>query len=422
MFTARPRFAVLPGTLALLTLSAWAQTTIIKGTVEDQDHQPLGGVSLRIERQDLRGSYPARSNSNGTFFYAGLPMGVFRVFCEADPDSAVEVRTHVDDPSFVRLTCAPGGARQPDQGNQYRGSGRGTLDRVRADLDRVARDSNSFSEDEMRRFNRVRDRIAEFQSAWEGGRFDQDILSEIIRGLDAILERSRLLARDRDDLAEDLGRLKELRERHDRSSDPGASRRAMDAAFNEGMAAEKANDYRAAIAAFRRVIDIDPSQDPAWAHLATAYIAVGSPGEAKDARAKAVQLKPQNGAYRNNYAIALARSGSLEEAWTQLEEAARLDPANAGKYFYNLGAILVNSGHTTEAGRAFRRSIEADPGYAEAHYQYGVWLTGKATVSTDGSVHAPARAREELETYLRLAPNGPNAQGARTLLNTIEPR
>jgi tetratricopeptide (TPR) repeat protein len=255
-----------------------------------------------------------------------------------------------------------------------------------------------------------------------GGRFDQDILSEIIRGLDAILERSRLLARDRDDLAEDLGRLKELRERHDRSSDPGASRRAMDAAFNEGMAAEKANDYRAAIAAFRRVIDIDPSQDPAWAHLATAYIAVGSPGEAKDARAKAVQLKPQNGAYRNNYAIALARSGSLEEAWTQLEEAARLDPANAGKYFYNLGAILVNSGHTTEAGRAFRRSIEADPGYAEAHYQYGVWLTGKATVSTDGSVHAPARAREELETYLRLAPNGPNAQSARTLLNTIEPR
>ncbi|MGC9969847.1 MAG: tetratricopeptide repeat protein [Bryobacteraceae bacterium] len=422
MFATLPRFAVLPGTLALLTLSAWAQTTVIEGTVEDQDHRPLGGVSLRIERQDLRGVYPARSSSNGRFFYAGLPVGVFRVFCEADADSAVEVKTQVGDPAVVKLTCAPGGTRQPDQGNQYRGSGRGILDRVRADLDRVARDVNSFSEDEMRRFNRVRNRIAEFQSAWEGGRFDREILSEIISGLTAIVERSRLVARDRDDLAEDLGRLKELRERQDRSSDPGASRRAVEAAFNEGLAAARAKDYRAAIAAFRRALAIDPSQHAIWANLAAAYTGVGSLAPAEDALAKAVQLKPQEGAYRNNYAIALAKSGKLEEAWTQLEEAARLEPANAGQYFYNLGAILVNSGHTPEAGRAFRRSIEANPAYAESHYQYGVWLMAQAKVSADGRFRGVSRAREAFETYLRLAPNGPHAEQARQMLDTIEPR
>jgi tetratricopeptide (TPR) repeat protein len=421
VFAVLPRFAVLPGTLALLTLSGWAQTTIIKGTVEDQDHQPLGGVSLRIERQDLRGVYHARSNSNGTLFYAGLPMGVFRVSCEADPDSAVEVQTQVDDPAVVRLICAAGGTRQPDQGGQDREFGRGILDRVRADLDH-ARDASSFSEDEMRRFHRVRDRIAEFQSAWEGGRFDQDIFSDIIRSLDAILERTRLLARDRDNLTEDLGRLKELRERHDRSGEPGASRGPLEAAFNEGMAAQRANDYRAAIAAFRRALAMDPGRDVIWAQLAAAYTGVGSLAPAKDALAKAVQLKPQDGAYRNNYAIALARIGNLEEAWTQLEEAARLDPANAGKYFYNVGAILVNAGHTPEAGRAFRRSIEADPGFAEAHYQYGVWLVGKTAAGTDGRIHAPPRAREEFETYLRLAPNGPNAASARGMLSTMDPR
>lgn len=421
MFAALPRFALLPGTLALLTLSAWAQTTVIKGTVEDQDHQPLGGVPLRIERQDLRGVYPARSNSNGTLFHAGLPIGVFRVFCEADADSAVEVRTQVGDPAVVRLTCTLGGIRQPDQGDQYRGFGRGILDRVRTDLDRVAGDVSSFSEDEMRRFNRVRDRIAEFQSAWEGGRFDREMLSEVIGGLNAIIERSRLRARERDDLAEDLGRLKELRERQDRSSDPGASRRALEGAFNEGLAAERANDYRAAIAAFHRALVIDPSQHVIWAHLAEAYTRVGSMAPAEDALAKAVQLKPQDGAYRNNYAIALAKSNKLEEAWTQLEEAARLDPANAGQYFYNLGAILVNLGHTPEAGRAFRRSIEANPGYAESHYQYGVWLMGQATVSPNGRVRGASRAREEFETYLRMAPNGPHAEQARQMLNTIDP-
>jgi tetratricopeptide (TPR) repeat protein len=422
MFSALLRFTLLLGTLAWLTLSACAQTTAIKGTVEDRDHHSLGGVPLKIERQDLRGNYPARSNNDGTFFYAGLPIGVFRVFCEADPDSAVEVQTQVGDPVVVKLTCALGGTRQSDQGNQYRGFGRGILDRVRADLDRVVQDADSFAGDELRRFNRVRDRIGEFQSAWEGGRFDREILSEVIGGLNAIIERSRLRARDRDSLAEDLDRLKQLRERHDRSSDPGASRRALQAAFEEGLVAVRANDYRAAIDAFRRALAIDPNQHVIWAHLAGAYTSVDSAAQAEGALAKAVQLKPQDGAYRNNYAIALAKSGKLEEAWTQLEEAARIEPANAGHYFFNLGAILVNSGHAPEAGRAFRRSIEANPEYAESHYQYGVWLMGRATVSPDGRVRGASRAREAFETYLRLTPNGPHAEQARQMLNTIEPR
>ena len=107
MFAALPRFALLPGTLALLTTSAWAQTTIIRGTVEDRDRQPLGGVPLRIERQDLRGVYPARSNANGTFFYAGLPIGTFRVSCEADPDSAAVPLLSYRVPAMVVGTLEP---------------------------------------------------------------------------------------------------------------------------------------------------------------------------------------------------------------------------------------------------------------------------------------------------------------------------
>ena len=426
MFYALSRLGLLSGTLALLTLPGWAQTTVIQGTIEDLDHRPLGSVPLRIERQDLRGVYAARSNGNGTFFYAGLPIGVFRVFCEADAESAVEVHTRVGDPAIVNLTCAPGGTRRRGPDNQDRGFGRGILGRVRADLDRMARDVNSFSEDEMRRFNRVRTRIATLATAWEDGRLDRDVLDDVIDGLNGIMERSRLRARDRDDLAEDLSRLKELRERHDGSSDPGASRRSIEAslnaAFNEGIAAAKARDYGAAIAAFRRALAIDPSKDVIWANLADAYSGAGSPAPAEAALAKAVELKPQEGSYRNNYAIALSKSGKMEEAWIQLEEAARLDPAKAGRYFYNLGAILVNAGHAPEAERAFRRSIEADPEYADAHYQYGVLLVGRATVSPNGRIRGAGRAREEFETYLRLAPNGPYAAAARQMRDTIEPR
>jgi tetratricopeptide (TPR) repeat protein len=422
------RFVVLPGTLVLLTLAAWAQTTAIKGTVEDQDRRPLGSVPLTIERQDLRGVFRARSGANGSLFYAGLPLGVFRVFCDADPDSAVEVRTQTGDPAIVQLTCYVGGARRPDRSDQfggggrddqYRGSGRGVLDRVRADLDRIAADAGSFAPDEMRRFNRVRDRIAEFQSAWADRRFDQRILDEVIDSLNAIIDRSRLRARDRDLLTDDVSRLKGIRDRRESPADgAGAPAQVMAAAFNDGLAAEKAGDHRGAIAAFRRALAIDANQDAIWANLSAAYTGAGSFPQAEEALAKAVQLKPENGAYRNNYALALAKTGKLEEAWIQLEEAARIEPANAGHYFYNLGAILINSDHAPEAGRAFRRSIQADPNYADSHYQYGVWLMTEAKVGADGRVRAP-RALAEFESYLRLEPNGKNAQSARTMLQTL---
>lgn len=422
------RFVVLPGMLILLMPQARAQTTMIRGTVEDQDRRPLGGVPLTIQRQDLGGVFRARSGANGSLFYAGLPLGVFRVFCDADPDSAVEVRTQTGDPATVQLTCYVGGARRPDRGDQYRGgdrndqyrgSGRGVLERVRADLDRIAADAGSFEPDEMRRFNRVRDRIGEFQSAWADGRFDQRILDEVIDSLNAIIDRSRLRARERDSLADDASRLKELRDRRERpASDPGGPAREMTAAFNDGLAAEKAGDHRGAIAAFRRALAIDANQDVIWANLAAAYTGAGSFPQAEDALARSVQLKPENGAYRNNYAIALAKTGKLEDAWIQLEEAARIEPANAGRYFYNLGAILINSDHAPEAGRAFRRSIQADPNYADSHYQYGVWLMGEAKVGADGKVQAP-RAVAEFDAYLRLEPYGKNAQSARTMLQTL---
>jgi|ERR1017187_1695658 peptidyl-prolyl cis-trans isomerase A (cyclophilin A) len=206
---------LLSSAFALLALPAWAQTTAINGTVEDQNHKPTGGVTLRIERQDLRGAFSVRSSSNGAFLYVGLPVGVFRVFCQEDPDSAVEVQTQVGDAAIVNLTCVLGGFRPPDRGSLDRRPGRGIVDRVRADLDRVARGGDSFSEDEMRRFNRVRDRIAEFQSAREAGRFDREVLNEVIVGLNAIIERTRLRARDQDCVAEDLRRLQELRDRPD---------------------------------------------------------------------------------------------------------------------------------------------------------------------------------------------------------------
>src|SRR5581483_11838656 len=124
--------------------------------------------------------------------------------------------------------------------------------------------------------------------------------------------------------------------------------------------------------------------------------------------------------YHNNYALALANDGKIEEAQAELVKAAQLDPANAGRYYFNLGAVLVNTNHMKEAADAFKKATEADPNFADAYYQLGVSLMGMAQVDAKTGKVTPAPGTvEALEKYIALAPSGPNAAAAKGLLETI---
>jgi Tfp pilus assembly protein PilF len=349
-----------PCTVALLCLPVWAQVAAIQGTVEDEDHRPLGGVSVRIEGQDV---YALRTDVDGTFVFRSLAAGAFRVLCEADPASVIEVQARSAETAVVKLTCTGFGIPQSD---------REILDRVSADLEGDAKRQ-----------------LAEFEQTWQKGPFDWESLNKVIE-------------------AGGADRLKELRDRW---------RRAIEDTFDEGKAAAGAKDYRTAVARFHRVLVRYPGAAVAWAWVADCYAKLGWLAPAQDAYAKAVQLKPEDASLRNNYGLVLARSGKLEGALTQINEAVRLDPAGGGRYFYNLGAILVNSGHSLEAREAFRRAVDSDPNYADAHYQYAVSLA--QSVGEDLRDKVREEMREELLAYLRLAPNGQHAKDARKMLQAL---
>jgi tetratricopeptide (TPR) repeat protein len=72
-------------------------------------------------------------------------------------------------------------------------------------------------------------------------------------------------------------------------------------------------------------------------------------------------LKSDEPAYLNNYALALGKAGKAAMARGPLERAAQLDPANAGRYYFNLGALLANSGQSRAAVEAFGRIPENAP-------------------------------------------------------------
>src|SRR5207248_506545 len=139
----------------------------------------------------------------------------------------------------------------------------------------------------------------------------------------------------------------------------------------------------------------------------------------QEAYQKALELKPDDAAAHNNYALALAQAKKTAEAQAELTKAAQLEPAKAGQYYYNLGAVLVNTGQAEPACDAFKKAIETDASYAEAQYQWGNCLFAKAQVTPEGKVTPVPGTAEAFQKYLELAPTGPNAEAAKGMLQAI---
>jgi len=207
-----------------------------------------------------------------------------------------------------------------------------------------------------------------------------------------------------------------------------AKNKALNDAFNLAKTAAAANDWTGAIDGFTKASEVDANQHVVWGNLGDVYMsrAKAAPatkdadyGKAMEAYQKAIALKTDDAAYHNNYALALAQMKKPEEAQNELNKAAQLDPANAGKYYYNLGAVYVNIGNTDPAIASFKKAIEIDPNYGEAYFQYGVSLMGKATTDPSGKMIAPPGTSEAFQKYLELAPTGPNAQAAKDMLTAM---
>jgi len=190
-----------------------------------------------------------------------------------------------------------------------------------------------------------------------------------------------------------------------------AKNKELNESFTAGKTALDAKQWDAAIEAFTKASTIDDKQVAVWSGLADAYFgaAGAKPDQSAalydksfDAYRKAIAIKPDDAAYYNNFAIALAKAKKMDEAQTNLDKAAQLDPAGAGKYFFNMGALLVNSGQNDAAGDQFKKAIGADPNYADAQYQYGVYLASKAQTDPSGKVIALPGTIEALTKYVEL--------------------
>lgn len=358
------RAATLAAVCLIMAALAFPQTLCtFMGKVIGTDGKPMQGAVIKIERKDIKGNWKTKTNKKGEWLYSGMPFpGTFKVSCEIDDkvvDAMDNVKSQLGDPVEVDFDLFKGAER--------------------AKALAKAADAGTLTK-----------------------------------------EQEREMTKDQKEALE-----KNLKERQASM----AKNKALQDAFNTGMTALNAKDFPASVEAFNKAGELAPKEFAVWANMATAYEGLAKTktgpdadaalGKAGEAYAKALEIKPDDAGVHNNYGLLLVKEKKLDEAKAEIVKAATLDVAGAGKYYFNLGAIMVNTGQNDAALDAFQKAVAADPNYANAWYYIGNVLSGKMTMDKDGKPVPPEGMVDALNKYLALQPTGQFADAAKGLLSVV---
>ena len=365
---------VVGGLLFVAAGAAWAQTTTIEGDVKDANGAGLKGAVIVLERTDIKGHYQVKSDKKGHWLYTGLPMGTYDITCQVDGKT-------VDGMKGVK--------------SKY-----GDSTTVDFDLRKMAAQQ------------------AAAQQANAAGQLTQDQA----RGMSK--EQKEQYETQAKKNAETIKKNKALNDAYNGAQD------ALKAAQAEPDKTQKAAKFQAAVDAFNKAKEIDPSQVAIWDSLGESYsgLADAQTGDERnkaydgaiEAYKKGLELKPGDAGVYNQMGNIYGKQKKIPEATEALNKAAQLDPAMAPKAYYNMGANLVNTGSPDKAPEFFKKATDADPNYAEAWYQYGSlqMMQGKVDPKTGQQTYPPDTATA-LKKYVELQPTGPHAQEAEAMLQAM---
>jgi tetratricopeptide (TPR) repeat protein len=368
------RLLVLSGFVLLVTSSVWAQVTTLEGDVKDEHGQPVPKAVVKLERTDIKGHYQVKSDKKGHWFYTGLPLGTYNITCEINGQV----------------------------------------------VDKVEGVKSKYGESTTVDFNTGRGKMA--QAAAQQAAATGELSKEQARGMTP--EQKKQFEEAAKKQSEQMKKNKALNDAFNAGQD------AMKAAAADTDPAKKAADYQTAIDNLNKAGQLDASQVAVWNSLGEAYTGLASTQKGDDknksyeaaiaAYNKSLGLKPDDASVYNQIGNIYGSEKKIPEATAALTKAAQLDPTMAAKAYYNMGANLVNSGQSDQAVDFFQKAIQADPNYADAHYQLGICLMGKAQVDNKtGKITPPEGTAEQFQKYLELKPDGPYAQSSKDMLASL---
>lgn len=173
-----------------------------------------------------------------------------------------------------------------------------------------------------------------------------------------------------------------------------------------GRVLEQEKSYGESEARLRKATELTPSDPAAWVWLGETYLRQRNTGAADNSFRKAAEV-----AGGNDYYLGVAR-----QRLRQYDEAVAALTRARGSGFgalvpYQIGVTLFMKGEWQPALDQLNEAINMDPGLAYAYYYRG--LTAQKRGQMDLLIN-------DMERFLKLAPNAPEAELAKMILQSVK--
>ena len=180
--------------------------------------------------------------------------------------------------------------------------------------------------------------------------------------------------------------------------------------FNEGVDLLNAGNKSGAEAKFQEAVQKNPDLPQAWHALTTLAYEKKNWPKTLEYGQKAVELDPSLTQIYGLMANAAQQSGDKKAAaeWQAKYESANPDTPES---LYNKGIEAYNQKKIKDAETLLQKAVEAKPDFALAHFWLGM---------VSFNLNKKPAAREHLEKYLSLDPNGSEAATAKEILPLVK--
>jgi tetratricopeptide (TPR) repeat protein len=198
----------------------------------------------------------------------------------------------------------------------------------------------------------------------------------------------------------------------------------LQAAFDAGVAASKAQNWDESVTAFEKAAALAPNCHDCYYNIGYAYFQKKDYAKSEVAYKKATEIKPDYAEAWNALANVYNIQKKLDEALAASNKAAELSQgaggvagtagaggAGSAGALYNQGVILWNQQKYAEAKEKFEAAIKADPKHGEAHYRLGMSYVNLGDIP---------KAVAAFEGYLAADPSGPHAEEVKQFIGSMK--
>ena len=167
----------------------------------------------------------------------------------------------------------------------------------------------------------------------------------------------------------------------------------------------------------------DANRPIVLSRLGEAYESMGKWQEAADTYQKAIALKPDVAANYNNLGNDLAKLGKVDDARAAYQKYVDLNPTDAALAWRNFGTVLYNSNRMKESIEPLQKATTLDPKNATAWLLLGIAMVNTMEFKTEGDKITPVMKPGTVEAYqhaIDLDPNGPIGAQAKQGLESLQ--